>query len=281
MHQFAISDAAPHSLELSAFCAAASELVYQHEMAIKKQATAWGLHRVEYIEDSETEAFTGVCRARARQFIVFRGTSTIEDAKTDVKIRKESRDWYRARAHRGFVEAFEQVEERIIKIAKSGAAPRIVLTGHSLGAALATLCAVRLVGLDLTGVRVEALQTFGSPRVGSWRWGRWAEGLLGSRGVAVMRWVNNNDRVCRSPLGLPIPLLGFFRHLGAAQYLSERGRYWPQAGRLRVFFDRLLGRWLDVGELGLDGLKDHESGGYAGLLERLLELERDQASASL
>src|SRR5262245_26195054 len=63
--------------------------------------------------------------------------------------------------------------------------------GHSLGAAMATICAFRCKTCSIAS-NPQELHTFGSPRVGCKRYVRHAE-------VSHFRWVHNNDVVTRVP----------------------------------------------------------------------------------
>lgn len=97
-----------------------------------------------------------------------------------------------------------------------GGAPRVWFTGHSLGAALATLAA------DLHGGQ-ETLYTFGSPRVGD------AEFSTGhaKRVPATWRLVHNRDLVTRVPLhgGLGptlAPTLAY-QHVEKAKFIEAGG----------------------------------------------------------
>ncbi len=56
------------------------------------------------------------------------------------------------------------------------------ITGHSLGGALATHAAVQLVS---QGINVEALYTYGSPRVGDNKFSTWFDALVKSVKVRV------------------------------------------------------------------------------------------------
>jgi len=76
---------------------------------------------------------------------------------------------------------------------------KLYITGHSLGGAMATICASRMVA---RGIVVSGLYTFGSPRVGD------AE-FVAHLGTTHFRFVNNNDIVTKAP-----PLMCGFRHHG-------------------------------------------------------------------
>jgi len=80
-------------------------------------------------------------------------------------------------------------------------------TGHSLGAALATLAAYA-VG------NVQALYTFGSPRVGDVRFAE----LFAEADIPHYRFVHHDDVVPHVPIPLP-PLFGY-EHVGDLKYIA-------------------------------------------------------------
>ena len=70
-----------------------------------------------------------------------------------------------AKMHRGFVDAYLSVREQIHNYLRSHAASRVTVTGHSLGGALATLCAVD-IQYNFSNIKID-IYTFGAPRVGN------------------------------------------------------------------------------------------------------------------
>jgi pimeloyl-ACP methyl ester carboxylesterase len=121
-------------------------------------------------------------------------------------------DWPKGgKVHRGFRKALDEVWEELhaylAQLKRGGR--RIWMTGHSLGAALATLAA------DLHG-EVQGLYTFGSPRVGN---ARFKECYSVRR---AYRFVNGSDIVAQ----LPPP--GFYAHVGEPQFIDREGNIRPR-----------------------------------------------------
>ena len=107
-----------------------------------------------------------------------------------------------AGTHRGFARALEPVWDEIRGTVVSSARP-VIFTGHSLGAALAVLAALRAADL---GHAPLAVYTFGSPRVGGINFAaRYDERL----GEVTYRLVHGDDIVAT----VPMSRLGF-RHVG-------------------------------------------------------------------
>jgi len=112
------------------------------------------------------------------------------------------------RVHSGFSASLSTILAQVEHWLHKTAPAHLVLTGHSLGAALATLLAARLAG---QGCSIE-LVTFGSPRVGD-------EALVASlRPLAVRRYVNCTDTVTQ----LPPPLL--YYHVDGLHYIDRLGQ---------------------------------------------------------
>jgi hypothetical protein len=74
------------------------------------------------------------------------------------------------KVHGGFLNALNiiwpQLKELIRKMHESGHEKNIHLTGHSLGASIATLAAIKILGPEIKYQHLRNLYTFGSPHVG-------------------------------------------------------------------------------------------------------------------
>lgn len=154
-----------------------------------------------------TQAFL----AKNNEFAVlsFRGTqpNKWEDVRTDLRVLKlRTVD---GKVHIGFKSAFDEVRDAITEELRMhlGEMP-LYITGHSLGAALATV-AVQEIEEEFND-QVAACYTFGSPRVGD---GKYERGIK----VPFYRIVNTTDIVTLVPF-----LLGTFVHVGDTRYLSRR-----------------------------------------------------------
>ena len=102
--------------------------------------------------------------------------------------------------------------------------PELVFTGHSLGAAVATLA---------TSLWPRAsLFTFGSPRVGDADFAA----TLGS--CHVERFVDCCDLVCR----VPPEALGY-AHVGARRYIDRHGQLRTEASEDEIRRDRRTATW--------------------------------------
>lgn len=143
--------------------------------------------------------------------IACRGTEPTEwnDLKADIDAIQAISETV-GRVHRGFKKEVDDLwpilEEMLTSNTKN-----LWFTGHSLGGAMATICAGRCLLSKINSSPIQ-VQTFGSPRVGNKRYINHAK-------IDYLRWVNNNDIVTRSP-----PVWLGYRHAGKEMYLDSNGR---------------------------------------------------------
>jgi predicted lipase len=159
------------------------------------------------------------------------------DMRTNVDIRAVP--WAQGgKVHRGFAEALDEVwadlQAHLEELEEEGC--RIWITGHSLGAALATLCASRLD-------RARGVYTFGSPRVGN---GDFEQHLT----VDIYRVVNDKDIVPR--LSYP----GDYVHVGTLKFIDQEGRIRGSSNE-SVAVDADLSRDNNGGSLIPAAFRDH------------------------
>jgi hypothetical protein len=143
--------------------------------------------------------------------IAFRGTEPEDRG----DLRQDARFWPTAwegggKVHTGFAESLALVRRELLAAIRD-APDRLLITGHSLGAAMATLAAA----LVPAGQRADTLLcTFGSPRVGT---EKFAECLAG---VTHLRYAGACDLVSWVP---PIELFPY-RHHGILRCIDRTGK---------------------------------------------------------
>lgn len=162
--------------------------------------------------------------------IVCRGTQPTEwaDIKADLELNLVPSSSGHGLVHNGFKKSVDLIWNDLVKLLKKfGSNRSIWCTGHSLGAAMATLITSRCH--QLTYLQNPVLFTFGSPKVGN---AEYVE-FMHSLNIEHHRWVNNADIVTRNPLGPYI-------HHGELNYMDHDGKvavmgFWKRA------FDRIKG----------------------------------------
>ena len=127
---------------------------------------------------------------------------------------------------------------------------QVFITGHSLGAALATLVAGRLNNPDVV------LYTYGSPRAGNGTWNKCQK-------FTHYRFRNNNDLVTR----IPPAWLGF-RHNGKFMYFNSNGDYKDQPGFFYMLTHWFGGIIKGIFTLSFDSFSDHNINTYHKLCKQ-------------
>ncbi len=158
-------------------------------------------------------------------FIAFRGTQPGDplDPRTNSRFRLVEGP-QGGRVHEGFLAAFNSLKGEIDDWLGQKGIETLVATGHSLGAAMATL---------LASARPDSeLVTFGSPRIGD------ADFAATFVGRGVRRYVDCTDKVTMVP-----PELIGYRHLAGEIYFDRHGlAHDPPPPPDEIAADRAAGR---------------------------------------
>ncbi len=172
-----------------------------------------GLEWAAGFVDAATNTQAFACHDGAgTAYVAFRGTQSddLRDLLTDLQAWPTG-SFGPGMAHAGFVQAYcgktngsgNPVRPNIREWIAQAVPTRLVLTGHSLGAALATLCAIDNPSAELV--------TIGSPRVGN---GDFAAAFAGRK---IRRYVDCCDVVTTVP-----PPVGH-KHVGELFYIDRHG----------------------------------------------------------
>lgn len=209
-----------------------------------------------FFHDAATFAFGSLNAADGSALVAFRGTQPDDIRHLATNLQAQQTDWPESggRVHAGFSKAARAVLPQILSWLTGEAREhsRLILAGHSLGAALATLAA--------TVLRPALLVTLGSPRVGD------ADFVAALAEVHVIRLVDGCDVVTQLP-----PALSFYAHAGALTYITcIDGRCVEDPAPSLIESDRAEGRgryaaehaW-KAGSVLLRELADHAPINYA------------------
>ena len=161
--------------------------------------------------DSHTFGFVATKAGEA--FVCIRGTHFLSEWLKDadlplVKCR------FRAdagRAHIGFQAIYQTIQQSILDLLGEAKGKSVTVLGHSLGAALATLCALDEKVAAVAGALPAHVFPFASPRVGDGDFREVFNGLVSD----CIRIVNKPDLVPHVPL--PIG----YRHVGVAAVVDS------------------------------------------------------------
>jgi hypothetical protein len=225
---------------------------------VTRRLGAAGFDRTTFFERDGTFCF--VAENASDVAVVFRGTKLgdRQDLKTDLTILLAGAAGG-GRVHTGFQGALDHVWPELSSHLDRALGERaLFLTGHSLGAALATVAAARFP-------RARALYTFGSPRVGD-------ATFTASITIPAYRFVNNSDLVAELP-----PPIGY-QHVGELRFFDREGKLLAEPPLWQRLSDGLAGhgarfvevaqRWLhgELDQVAISSLIDHAPLHYALLL---------------
>lgn len=194
--------------------------------------------------DAETDTRVVCCFDPRTQKLMlsFRGTFSLRNWVVNLKIGGKSG------VHAGISAAIDRHEHALLKIMASFPHASILITGHSLGGALANEWGRRVWGL---GYRSVTVVTFGAVRSHSKR-------LIQSGDMPAhrtVRVVNNNDLVAR--------LLGVsYDHIGKELYFDRKGRWHRHLPWWLKLWDAVSGRLRNP---IADGISDHSMDDYIRL----------------
>jgi triacylglycerol lipase len=223
-------------------------IAYNDEAEAQRAASAIGFPEAQLFDRDGSQAF----RFRNQHDVVLacRGTEPTEwnDVKADANA-VMSVVGTLGNVHSGFNREVDDLWPLVEDLLRGSGQP-VWFCGHSLGGAMATICAYRCTKSSITPDPRE-LHTFGSPRVGCKRYIRHAQ-------VTHYRWVHNNDIVTRVP-----PVWMGYRHCGNEIYLDRFGRIRKLTGVFRSR-DRWRGLVGGLFKWRIDLLSDHSIGQYAG-----------------
>jgi predicted lipase len=172
--------------------------------------------------------------------------------------------------HKGFWKATEDIWEPLLakyqqfqqqdrdkqKDLKQKKVRPLFITGHSLGGAMATIAATKLIHQDLPFI---STYTFGQPRAMTHNTARIINGKAENR---FFRFQNNNDMVTRAPARA-----AGYSHVGSFVYISEDKSLHNDIGWWYRFLDSAEGVIKAIPKKGLDGVEDHSMSDYLKAVE--------------
>ncbi len=170
------------------------------------------------IEKTRNRYMIGTVDGVKRQDIFIRGTANRQNAIADMEIAKRRSAKLGINLHRGFEDMAAAVYEDISPRLRSGY--ELVIFGHSLGAAEATILGLML---SVDGWRVSRVYASGSPRLTD------AAGAAAFASLPLIRVVNEGDPVPLLPPRTLISPADPYVHIGDAVVLLD-GPYYCMLG---------------------------------------------------
>jgi predicted lipase len=187
--------------------------------------------------------------------IVFRGSESVQDWITDATVTQVETPI--GKIHKGFYESWKSIETVVKEIVHIEEKKRIWIVGHSLGAAIATVCAASYVN---GGYNVHRVVTMGSPKVGNDEFVEFYDSHLGDRTARIR---NNNDVVTDIP-DVPGSRSETYKHVAPLYYLDRKGILHTSSTSKFRAFDKLIGFFMTP---VVDPITDHFMDNYIQALE--------------
>ena len=160
----------------------------------------------ELVDREGTQCY--VASNGAFAIVAFRGTQPQERADVWADFQFIPRSWPGGgNVHEGFQQALNVVWDDLTQALAQSGATNIWFTGHSLGAAVATLAADRF--------EKRPAHTFGSPRLGD---GKFTAAFNSRHAARSFRYVNNHDVVTHVP-----PSIFNFTHVDREIHIDRHG----------------------------------------------------------
>lgn len=189
-------------------------ITYDNPKDATKKFKAQGYDIVEFFNVKGAQGYL-LKDSNDQHVLSFRGTEVSQpsDVLADLKAGKNI-EAAGGKVHVGFKGELDKLWPSIEKALAN--VDKVYITGHSLGAAMATIAASRIQN------KVIALITFGSPRVGT-------SAFVNSLQVIHYRVQNNCDDVTK----VPFRLMGF-RHHGRHRYMNFYGEFRDLTGWQKI-----------------------------------------------
>ena len=215
-----------------------------------------GFHSFQVFVHQGTEAY--LMADGEKMILAFRGSDQIQDWLNNVDIDLVGGPMG-GKVHEGFFRMLHcvwrdlQLAIRDLKVeaARQNCSLPLWVTGHSLGAALAT---VATAGLREKDQPVQGLYTFGSPRVGDRTFARHFNADFGDK---TFRVVNKNDIVTRLP-----PRALSYSHVGQLCFFDGLGQLHTDSTVWYRFLDTVQVHMADLFDLDFSGAENHDVRAY-------------------
>lgn len=242
-------------LQKSLLFAELSKLSYYSDREIEDVVNAAGIHEIKFVEHDGAQAY--ILGTDDDCMIVCRGTEPNEwnDVKADANAFTVVTEV--GRLHSGFNAEVDDLWPMLEQEIEDNQRP-MWFAGHSLGGAMATICAGRCKMSNIPS-NPEAIFTYGSPRVGNKKYINFVR-------IPHYRWVNNNDIVPRVP-----PMWLGYRHSGQEIYLDSQGNL-SKLSAWKRFRDRMRGVGGALLRFEIDYFADHSMLRYIESIQNAIEI---------
>ena len=219
-----------------------------------------GLKKISWITNKDTDTQGYVAISTDSIYIVWRGSSSLNDFLRDSNVRKVTFMKDDELVHVGFLNAFNSIKDYLDKVIENSfrkiggidKIKNIIICGHSLGGALSTLTAYYFCEkYPSLKERVKNV-SIGSPRVGNEKFSKNYNKLV----PYTLRIVNDNDIVNR------IPKIGY-KHVDCELSLDNEGKVIKRRFKLfRHIYECF------ISDISGEAIKDHFCDNYIDIVNK-------------
>jgi hypothetical protein len=258
-------------------CAMASEAIYGSEIDLvgdkSSQASIASLNPSNFVWIDLKTVYQDICAfivtTAESHLLVFRGTKIFQDWMEDLDSTPARFDWVFSGSpsigeiHAGFGHCLaEKIQEIVSDLAKRDLNKPLLISGHSLGGALAALAGAYFITSGKTMPTISKIYTFGQPRIGLYGFCNFYSRILSDK---LIRFVNQNDVVPR------VPFRGFeYSDEGIMIHFDSSGKPLKQSLEWQNFLTRTFQSFEDMTEIIKDlrtDVGDHSVTGYKILVQ--------------
>jgi triacylglycerol lipase len=169
-----------------------SEIAYEPPHLAEKGFQALGFDKVMPVVKGSMIGY--VVSGENVSVVVFRGTDFEEVSDWLANLERSSIDTEHGPVHKGFYNAYQSMKQQVDAILAERDATHMWITGHSLGGALALMCAYDLMQVEQR--KLNGVMTYGQPFVAHEEFAAHINSILVHR---YARFVNGADLVARVP----------------------------------------------------------------------------------
>lgn len=167
-------------------------------MQLAGPATSFQVTNVLYDEETDLQGYIGLLKETKTIYVVFRGSSSRLNWRADFEIIRRDYATYPecdCSVHTGFYKATKNLKDATIyavsNLKRETGYNKVVVTGHSLGAAVA-----QLIGMELFAVDIDnEVYNYGQPRIGNNKYAEFVNEIIKS----MYRFTHDRDMVPHIP----------------------------------------------------------------------------------
>jgi hypothetical protein len=167
-------------------------------MKLSGPATNFIVDNILYDPKTDLQGYIGFLKSTKTIYVVFRGSSSKLNWMADFEATKRKYETYpecECDVHHGFYDATKNLKQQTINYVKEiievTGYKNLIITGHSLGAAIA-----QLISMELFAVNVQnQIYNFGQPRIGDEKYAKFVNHIMED----FARFTHNKDMIPHTP----------------------------------------------------------------------------------